>query len=831
MSIPGMVEIGTNEIGIVFKKLGAKLPPGKKIALHGEAGYQADILPPGQHFGYFSWLYEIRREPIINIPPGEIGLVVAKDGEPISKERILGRVVKCEHFQDARAFLENGGQKGKQLDILTTGDYKINTELFTVITGSNAHLHGMDPEDLRVYKIPPDTIGIVTTEDGKTIPAGEIAGATIKGHKKFQDPQKFIDLGGYKGLQEEILPTGSWNLNPWFVKVEQAPLTKIEPGRVGVVVSHVGKTSFNTDNDLVDAGYKGVWKKPLYPGKHAINTRVMDVIIVPTHQITLDWSNREKPPTNYDANLHALKLRSQDGFGFGIELTQVINISAENAPKMISRIGSPETIKRESTDDIEAGVIKFTSIKNLVTRVLEPMIGNHFRNSAQNYEALQFHENRNDRQEEAKNYIEPELEAYGVNSEGTFINEIDLPDKLEQILTERKIHEQGIEADKIRHIREIQEKKARVIVDNLQVDADAYRKKREIELLGGFQNYLAELRVRNLPQIRLPNVLVSTNGGQSGLLEAYIAPMLDSSNSQQLLPNSSQPQLSTGNTTNTPQIKASVPRCPVIFLLDTSSSLSNEYLEGLVEGINTFEEQLSQDDTASRCVEVAIITFGNSAKVVQTFTNAGNFSLHQMKLGGTAATGRGIELSLKIIEHRQRIYTSQNIQHYQPWIFLITGSNPNDNWQDAVQQVKQAVGNQQLNFLTVGVENADMNILNQIAPPKFPATKLEGLKFEPLFYGLAHLMKRIAHRQEKESLLEGLVNAVEKAKSSLPPEQAEKLEEYAAKLMSEVAKEKPSRQDYTPNVAKLIKTARQIGEDGNAIVELVPDITKILGFK
>ncbi len=349
-------------------------------------------------------------------------------------------------------------------------------------------------------------------------------------------------------------------------------------------------------------------------------------------------------------------------------------------------------------------------------------------------------------------------------------------------------------------------------------------------MVGGFQNYLAELRVRNLPQLRLPNVLVSTNGGQSGLLEAYIAPMLDSSNSQQLLPISSQPQLPTGNTTNTRQIKASVPRCPIIFLLDTSSSLSNEYLEGLIEGINTFEEQLSQDDTASRCVEVAIITFGNSAKVVQPFTNAGNFSLHQMGLGGTAATGRGIELSLKIIEHRQRIYTSQNIQHYQPWIFLITGSNPNDNWQDAVQQVKQAVGNQQLNFLTVGVENADMNILNQIAPPKFPATKLEGLKFEPLFYGLAHLMKRIAHRQEKESLLQGLVNAVEQAKSSLPPEQAETLVEYAAKFMSEVAKEKPSRQDYTPNVAKLIKTARQIGEDGNAIVELVPDITKTLGF-
>ena len=222
--------------------------------------------------------------------------------------------------------------------------------------------------------------------------------------------------------------------------------------------------------------------------------------------------------------------------------------------------------------------------------------------------------------------------------------------------------------------------------------------------------------------------MVGSNSGQSGLLEAFISPMLDDSTPQAVLANSSQIRLSTGNSLNTPQLEAGLPRCPIIFLLDTSISLSNAYLEGLVEGINTFEQQLSKDDKASRCVEVAIITFGNSAKVVQSFTNAGNFALNQLELDGMAATGRGIELALKIIEHRQGIYSSQNIQHYQPWIFLITGSNPDDNWQDAVQQVKQAVANQQLNFLTIGVENADMNILNQIAPPKFPPTILEGLK-------------------------------------------------------------------------------------------------------
>jgi uncharacterized protein YegL len=254
-----------------------------------------------------------------------------------------------------------------------------------------------------------------------------------------------------------------------------------------------------------------------------------------------------------------------------------------------------------------------------------------------------------------------------------------------------------------------------------------------------------------------------------------------------------------------------------------------EYLEQLVQGINTFEQELVKDETVCRCVEVAVVTLGNPAKVVQSFTTAGNFSLHELELSGTAATGRGLESALRIIEHRKSIYKSQNLQLCPPWIVLITGSTPSDNWQNAAQQVKQEVAAEQLNFLAVGVQGADMDILNQISPPKFPPKELEGWKFDPLFYWLAHQMKRITHHQEKEGLLEGLAQAVEQAKSTLNPEQAGKLEEYTAKLMAEVSKEKPSREEYANNAAELYREARGMGEDGKPITELLPNITKTLG--
>ena len=43
--------IREDESGLVIRRYGRPLPSGRIIALSGEAGYQARLLPPGWHFG------------------------------------------------------------------------------------------------------------------------------------------------------------------------------------------------------------------------------------------------------------------------------------------------------------------------------------------------------------------------------------------------------------------------------------------------------------------------------------------------------------------------------------------------------------------------------------------------------------------------------------------------------------------------------------------------------------------------------------------------------------------------------------------------------------
>src|SRR5437868_3853000 len=59
----GMRVIPNNMVGIVEKlwSTGGSLPEGRLIAMDGEAGFQAELLRGGVHFGYPLWQYRVHK--------------------------------------------------------------------------------------------------------------------------------------------------------------------------------------------------------------------------------------------------------------------------------------------------------------------------------------------------------------------------------------------------------------------------------------------------------------------------------------------------------------------------------------------------------------------------------------------------------------------------------------------------------------------------------------------------------------------------------------------------------------------------------------------------
>src|SRR6516225_165791 len=112
----GLRYIPNSRVGIVEKLWSAKgsVEEGRIIALSDEAGYQADLLRGGFHLGFWRWQYRIHKVALVTVPQGKIGYVYARDGQALQPSQTLGRVVACNYFQDARAFLGDVAQSGTE---------------------------------------------------------------------------------------------------------------------------------------------------------------------------------------------------------------------------------------------------------------------------------------------------------------------------------------------------------------------------------------------------------------------------------------------------------------------------------------------------------------------------------------------------------------------------------------------------------------------------------------------------------------------------------------------------------------------------------------------
>ncbi|MEO6847410.1 MAG: SPFH domain-containing protein [Chthoniobacterales bacterium] len=476
----GVRYIPHTSIGIIEKLWSSRgsLKEGRIIALTGEAGYQAELLRGGLHFGFFPWQYRVHKQPLVTISEGKIGYIYARDGDPLPPVQTLGRVVDCTHFQDARAFLTNSGQRGRQRLILREGVYALNLALFVVITedffysgplrdreGTNyeqwqdqlSQIRGFDPvvighgsqnlagkipADANVTLLPSDNIGVVSVQDGPVIESGQLIAPEVKGvestsHNYFQDPEAFLALGGKRGKQLQVLTDGTFFINRWFATVETQPKTVIPIGYVGVVVAYYGNLGSDTTGESfrygeqVESGQRGVWRQALPPGKYALNPYALKVELVPTVNFVLRWITGRTELHHYDEGLNSIELVTADAYEPVLPLSLVIHIDYEKASSVVQRFGD---------------------VKRLISQTLDPILTAYFRDVAQSSNMLDLLLKREDIQKRATAELGRRFTEYDINCVAVLIgrpeskitaeNQIDPIEQLFDQLRQRRLAEE-----------------------------------------------------------------------------------------------------------------------------------------------------------------------------------------------------------------------------------------------------------------------------------------------------------------------------------------------------------------------------------------------------
>jgi len=431
--LSGFRVIRNDRVGIIEKRWSFKGSLNSEIiALHKEAGFQPNVIRGGIHF-YTPIMYKIHIVSLVTIPQGEIAYVFSRDGESLPGTQTLGRVVEeSKHFQDVVGYMKNGGQKGIQRAIVREGTYAFNLAQFIIISQKEIFALSLGSSEMKtvqtmsekiherngftpvIIRGGEDVLGVVTVHDGPSLAQGHIVAPTVGDskdinetyHNNFQDIEKFLVAGGYRGRQYQVLTEGTYFINRMFATVELIPKTIIPVGSVGVVISYVGEKGIDSSGDdyrhgeLVEEGTKGVWKEALSPGKYAFNTYAGKISIVPTTNIILKWIVNEEGGHLFDSNLKEVSLITKDAFEPSLPLSVVLHIDYRKAPYVIQRFGD---------------------IKQLVEQTLDPMVSAYFKNIGQSKTLIELLQERSDIQVLASEQMKVKFNKYNIDLEEVLI--------------------------------------------------------------------------------------------------------------------------------------------------------------------------------------------------------------------------------------------------------------------------------------------------------------------------------------------------------------------------------------------------------------------------
>lgn len=295
--LSSVVYVGPGEVGVVSKNaLGPSLKEGRIIATGGEMGVQADVLPPGWHWGYWPVVYSVRSVPLTEIASDEVGLIEARDGLPLDRGQLFAAEFPPAEFQsmlDARTFLTTGkGRKGAQSSVLTPGKYRLNTELFKITN-------------------------IKQTE----VKAGEVA--VLKAN--FGAPASMEVAGVSAGGPSELAGADGKAAPPALQRIDDE-----------------GKLR------LAGADEMGVRAEVLGPGKYPLNTNAYSVVEIWTTQMISHYTEAHASnPTSDPAGSHmqeerAITVRTNDGFTFPVDVRIEYHVKPENAPIVVAKLGDDE---------------------------------------------------------------------------------------------------------------------------------------------------------------------------------------------------------------------------------------------------------------------------------------------------------------------------------------------------------------------------------------------------------------------------------------------------------------------------------------------------------
>ena len=188
----------------------------------------------------------------------------------------------------------------------------------------------------------------------------------------------------------------------------------------------------------------------------------------------------------------------------------------------------------------------------------------------------------------------------------------------------------------------------------------------------------------------------------------------------------------------------------LVFLLDTSGSMSGEPIRSLNEGLNRFKTEVCENKQTRDILDVAIIEFNSNYKVVQDFVPVEYMETANFGTTGSTMMSPAINKALDMVDERSRFYRRSGSEPYKPWVLMITDGEPDsdDDISAVTQRIKSMESAGKVSFRSLGVEGYNSKVLHTLSGEK--VIKLLGTDFTSFFDWVSKSMRSVSQSSPGE---------------------------------------------------------------------------------
>jgi SPFH domain / Band 7 family len=311
------VYIDEDKTGHINKIYGSNLPQGAYIAVNGEKGPQAHILPPGFQFSpLLNLLNHVKEEAIVQVPEGQYAYLVARDGSRLPTGQSFAEAFEPDMAEkmitNSAFFLTNGGYKGPQTTVLTPGVYRLNRYLWAVQYGP-------------ITEIEKGFVGVMQSNVWSRVDFGAL---------KAEKPESCVP-----SIRKKIDSSSELG-------------QPVNPDKLVV--------------NLVPVGCSGIWDTVLGPGKYFVNKAAYTVTPVDTRvqaweykggyqrrwiDLTVDQAGKINQTLRTETVAVPKEVADSavfvkvEGWDVPLELRALVQVTPANAPFVVAAVGGLEEVE------------------------------------------------------------------------------------------------------------------------------------------------------------------------------------------------------------------------------------------------------------------------------------------------------------------------------------------------------------------------------------------------------------------------------------------------------------------------------------------------------